>query len=852
MLHRRSALIPIFALLVTTVASAQSDPVIDLLDVAPEDGIVRRVYGATGQGTFGVPVAGGFDVDGDGLVDYAVAYMLARSFGFSRSGEVDLIFGDGTTGGFVDTALDDPNVLRLGGSQIQENAGSEIWMDDVTGDGLGDLLISRQNFSPTGRIGAGALTLVVGGAALRAQAETLELVDLSAPPPAITLTTLVGANALDRLGIWARTGDVTGDGIADIVVGADQEDLGDEENRGAVYVLRGGPHLATGGVFDLAQPTLGDLEGHVTRITPPPGADGYHFGATCQIADLDGNGRGEVLMAAALNRAGALLQAFGAPAGSAEPTGGAPDGTLYIAWDDNFPADLWPAGYSFEIQASPGSRTIINGEFVNITFGEEILGGLDLDVDGVADLFIGDLVADGTDAQDRSSSGLGHVFFNAADLKDRAFDLDAPPPGLTITRILGPSQGAIGGDTAAAGDFDGDGYDDLAFTSPHANPQGRTDAGAVHVFFGRPGSWPATIDLAEGALPPASTLRIAEIQGGRGFTSGDVGDTLGYSAAAGDINGDGLTDLITNEMVGNGLSPGTVDVGNLIVVSGQALAPVDPPPTCEPSPTALCLSDDRFRVEARWQDFAGATGDGIGAELTGDTGTFWFFSPDNIELVVKVLDACIDPFQRFWVFAGGLTDVAVDLTVTDTLTGESRLYTNSLGTAFQPVRDTAAFDTCTAGGATGSGAWGTGGSATARSPFSEAAQLAPLLQATDAPGSCEPTAETLCLNDGRFAVEVLWETPIGETGAGQAMNLTADTGTFWFFSPDNIEVVIKVLDACSLPGFENFWVFGAGLTDVRVELRVTDTVSGEVQQYINPQGAGFQPIRETGVFQTCP
>ena len=830
-------------------AGAQSDPIIDLLDVAPTDGIVRRVYGATGEGRFGVPVAGGFDCDGDGFVDYAVAYMLASPLGRFLAGEVDLVFGDGTTTGFVDTAIDDPGVLRFAGSFTRENAGSEIWMDDVTGDGLGDLLIDRQNFTADGsRLGTGALTVVVGGAALRTHAESLEFVDLAAPPPGLTLTTFIGARRHDRLGIWSRTGDITGDGIADIVVGADQEDLDGEENRGAAYVIRGGAHLASGGVFDFIQPTLGILDEHVAKITPPPGSDGFHFGATCQIADLDGNGRAEVLVAAALNRAGATLPAFASPPDTAEGTGGAPDGTLYIAWDDNFPAGPWPAGYSFEIQDSPGSRTVINGEAVNITFGEEILGGLDYDADGTADLFVGDLVADGTAAQNRAGSGYGHVFFAAADLKGLEFDLQAPPPGLGISRILGPSPGAIGADTAAHGDFDGDGLADLAFASPLAAPQGRTKAGAVHVLFGRPGGWPPVIDLADGALPPASELRIAEIQGARGSEIGDLGDTLAYSAAAGDVDGDGRSDLILNEMVGNGLGPGTVDVGNLIVINGRALAAPPEPPGCEPSPTALCLNGDRFRVEVRWRDFVGVTGDGIGAELTGDTGTFWFFDPSNIELVVKVLDACIDPFDRFWVFAGGLTDVEVDLTVTDTLSGENRIYRNALGSAFQPIRDTAAFDTCPSGAAGAASTFEAEHLARAAAPTGVAFPA----PAVDAPGSCLPDATTLCLNDGRFAVEVLWETPIGETGSGQAQGLTSDTGYFWFFGPDNVEVVVKLLNACSLPPFNNFWVFAAGLTDVEVELRVTDTVSGEVQEYFNPQGTGFQPIRETGVFRTCP
>ena len=64
---------------------------------------------------------------------------------------------------------------------------------------------------------------------------------------------------------------------------------------------------------------------------------------------------------------------------------------------------------------------------------------------------------------------------------------------------------------------------------------------------------------------------VAEVEGGR--TDFDEGDTLCYSAAAGDVDGDGKTDIITNEMVGNGTAPDRLDVGNLIVLSGEFVSP---------------------------------------------------------------------------------------------------------------------------------------------------------------------------------------------------------------------------------------------------------------------------------------
>jgi hypothetical protein len=197
--------------------------VVDLADVSTDQNVLLRAHGHTGTGAFGVPVAGGFDADGDGAVDYAFSSMRASPQFRSGAGEVYLLFGDGTVNGARDTGVPDPDSLTFIGDGVSEAAGSELWMDDVTGDGLGDLLIARQNFSPDpSRVGAGALTLVIGGEALRSLAATAQDVDLRAPPGALTLATFVGNRAQDRLGIWMRTGDVTGDGIADIVVGADQ------------------------------------------------------------------------------------------------------------------------------------------------------------------------------------------------------------------------------------------------------------------------------------------------------------------------------------------------------------------------------------------------------------------------------------------------------------------------------------------------------------------------------------------------------------------------------------------------------------------------------------------------------
>ncbi|HVR30432.1 MAG TPA: hypothetical protein VMS86_12975 [Thermoanaerobaculia bacterium] len=617
---RRLSCAAITALLCVHSMAARGEPtrVIDLLAFGTPADELTRLYGSAGDGSRGVPVAGGWDVDGDGLPDSAFSAVTASPLGRNKAGEMIVVFGSGMLGGFVTTAHFDPGLLTIAGQHACEIAGVEIEIADVTGDGIGDLLIGRQNHSPTweDRPGAGALTILLGGQALRDHAETLAHLDLDCVRPdapeeceplvaGMTAITFVGAASYDRLGIWMRAGDVDGDGIDDIVVGADQVDkvVGGEleTNRGAAYVIRGGAHLAAMKTIDLAAfGTMSfdaDLDGHVALLEPPAGSGaigakpGYHLGATVHIGDLDGNGRGEVLAAASLNRSNASLGLGDdcASGGTAESNGGPDHGEVFIAWDDHFPMMPWASGYTIDLTCPSPNLTCLRGSPVaptNGELGEEMLAGLDYDGDGTPDLFLGDLTGnpDPGGPGDRPLAGLGHVFFNAAALKgvDARLDelLAAPPAGLRHTLIVGPSVIAIGADTATHGDYDGDGIADLAVCNPKDDPQGRDSAGTVHVLYGEIGGWPAVIDLAPANLPSPEAVRIVEIQGAFGGNGGDGGDTLCYSAAGGHVDLDGVPDLLINEMEGNGFMPDpenpgqllpAADVGNLLLISGAAL-----------------------------------------------------------------------------------------------------------------------------------------------------------------------------------------------------------------------------------------------------------------------------------------
>ncbi|MDQ5858566.1 MAG: hypothetical protein M3542_09880 [Acidobacteriota bacterium] len=114
------------------------------------------------------------------------------------------------------------------------------------------------------------------------------------------------------------------------------------------------------------------------------------------------------------------------------------------------------------------------------------------------------------------------------------------------------------------------------------------------------------------------------------------------------------------------------------------------------------------------------------------------------------------------------------------------------------------------------------------------------------PQACLVTSETLCLNAERFRVDVRWRVPSqGTSGVGTALPLTGDTGYFWFFSSNNIELVVKVVDGRAFNG--HFWVFYGALSDVEYTITVTDMTTGAARTYTNPQGR-LASVADTAAF----
>jgi hypothetical protein len=113
-------------------------------------------------------------------------------------------------------------------------------------------------------------------------------------------------------------------------------------------------------------------------------------------------------------------------------------------------------------------------------------------------------------------------------------------------------------------------------------------------------------------------------------------------------------------------------------------------------------------------------------------------------------------------------------------------------------------------------------------------------------------ANTLCLNN-RFLVNTFWRTspaaqPV-DGQAGVAVN-TTNSGIFWFFSPDNWEVMVKALNGCGLN--DRFWIFSAATTNVFYRMEVLDVAGARQKIYFNYPGPPAPAVTDTSAFATCP
>ncbi len=544
-------------------STAAMRQVVDTTSLGPTDGFI--IQGHTGGDALGSSVAGAGDINGDGLSDLIVGALNGDARG-SSAGEAYIIYGkagtagtqfgmDVTTGEMVRQVVDTTNLKPIDGfviqGEIRENLGSSVsGVGDVNGDGVGDLVVSAilNDCRESGQVERayiiyGKLDADGDGSQFgteRGERQVLntgqvqgDLRDLTPADGFIIQADMVE----DELG-WSVSGagDVNGDGLADLVVGAPEGEDGGGM-AGEAYIVYG-KAVDDDTYFGTAMTIVVSATDSSVTMTISEGQavpDGFVESEVVinnrlnmrnlKPADgfiLQGDRGGDELGysvsgAGDINGDGYDDLIAGARFGN---DGGGDAGEAYIIYGKADPADEAKAGTQFGTtdtggamrqvldtsMLAPAAGFIIQGDAEGDQLGRSVSGAGDVNGDGLADLIVGAYFGDdGT-----SNAGEAYILYGKAGTDGTQFgtavEVDfVTNDGMTIMlerqvldmTDLGPTDGFIiqggamsdnlGVSVSGAGDVNGDGFDDLiagAWKGDDGAGTGMTDAGEAYVVFG--------------------------------------------------------------------------------------------------------------------------------------------------------------------------------------------------------------------------------------------------------------------------------------------------------------------------------------------------------------------------------
>jgi len=446
-------------------------------------------FAVNGHGTYdglGRSVASAGDVNGDGFADVILGAPFVNHH--SHSGASYVIFGGTANVGpeFDLSTLDGHNGFVITGARGGETGWSVASAGDLNGDGLSDLVIG----------GWGDKDYVVFGQSSGFSAE-LDLSKLDGHDGFAITGVPVGA-FIARSTV-ASAGDINGDGFADLILSAPYGRGDGRPYSGESFVIFG---KASG--FD-SKVDLSTLDGsNGFRLTG--GSYDYTSWSVASAGDINGDGFSDLIIGSGFGYSHAVAYVvFGKGSG--------------------FPADI-------KLRSLDGSDgfKIIGHEYYQGQFysGDVAVASAgDVNGDGLADIVIGD-------SQDHGYGGAAYVVFGTRAGFPAKLDLRALDGIDGFTLVAKHAGYSIGWSVASAGDVNGDGFSDLIIGAPAAD-KNADGSGVCYVLFGKASGFGAKVDLS--SLDGTDGFRID----GVATTYGNAGHSV---ASAGDINGDGFSDLL--------------------------------------------------------------------------------------------------------------------------------------------------------------------------------------------------------------------------------------------------------------------------------------------------------------------